>query len=187
MNQSNQALFRLKAARQTRNLRFHMLQPGHLQPFLSHLDAEEAALRAFYKVMEELPSMMVSREQERLFRQRLEQAMAVAEQMSERRRAVLVYTGQLCGLEEDDLSISGLMGRCEPSAVAVLVHCRTRLQRVVSKIQHMSTIVGWIMNESRILNTQVLQELTGDMSSSRYTATGVHSVAPDSTQFHTRS
>ncbi len=163
------------------------LQINHIKPFLSHVDSEEAALRAFCKVINDMPSQMVNRKEERLFRQRLEQSMAVSEQMSERRGSILLLMGRICGLQPHEVSISELIARSEPSVKEILIACQRRLQRVIAQLQHLSSVVSWIMNESRLINSILLQEVVGDKSSDRYTSSGMRSIAPESVHFQTRS
>ncbi|MCA9916234.1 MAG: hypothetical protein KC496_22915, partial [Anaerolineae bacterium] len=152
------------------------LQLRDVQSLISHLDSEEAAMRAFSKVIQDMPQMIVSPESQRVFRQRLDQAATVSETLAERRAAILMHIGYRSGLSIGEVNLSNLVAVSDTETATALVTCQRRLRRVLTQLQHLGAVVSWIMNETHVINAVLLNEVLGDQATSRYTANGVRSM-----------
>ncbi|MEZ6042075.1 MAG: hypothetical protein R3C20_16350 [Planctomycetaceae bacterium] len=104
------------------------LQLRDVQSLISHLDSEEA-LRAFSKVIQDMPQMIVSPESQRVFRQRLDQAATVSETLAERRAAILMHIGYRSGLSIGEVNLSNLVAVSDTETATALVTCQRRLRR----------------------------------------------------------
>jgi len=164
-----------------------LLQPEHVQALLAHIDVEEVALRKVRTLLEQLPADAEDLERHREFRAKLEAAMADAAQLAEQRTIILGHTGRLSGLKPEQLSLSALICRASSKALPSLVSAQRRLRRIVRQIQSLSSVVGWVLNESRTVQLTVIQALTGEVNSDRYTASGRKSLDPTTVRFETRS
>lgn len=163
------------------------LRTAQLQPLLAHVDSEEACLRSLSRLLKDVPLTLVEDDALRTRRVAMNELLKQAEQLEERRRRVLIHTGRLIGIEPDRVTFSRLIRQSEASAAAVLVPAQHRLQRVVRELQMLSASVGWIIAETRSINSTVLFEVMGEVTSDRYNASGQRSLDPSGVRFETRS
>ncbi len=163
------------------------LQVPQLQPLLAHADLEEAALRGMRLMLESVPTTVAAPSAEREFRQQIETAVQQFEQLAQRRVLILTHIGRIAGIRPEQISFSRLIRKASPEATLVLVAVQSRLQRLVRQIQHLTAVVSWVLGESRLVNSIVLQELVGHDNSDRYNANGQRSLDPSNVRFETRS
>lgn len=163
------------------------LQPEHVRSLLSHLDTEEATLRVLRQILEEVPADTASEPKQRAFRHRVEQALEHSLQMAQRRAILLDHVGKLSGLRPEQVTLSALIRASAPTTAASLVTARHRLNRIVRQIRQLTSVVAWVTQESRMINSLLLQELLGETSSSRYDSSGQRSLDPSTIRFETRS
>lgn len=164
-----------------------LLQPAHVQSLLAHIDAEEVALRYVRRLLEEMPSDVADTGRHRVFRQQVDEAMRSAARLAQERATVLTHTARVCGIRPDQLTLSSLIRRSSLKAVPSLTAAQSRLQRLVRQIQSLAGVVGWVINESRTIDSIILQEILGDGASDRYTSGGQRSLDPSVIRFETRS
>ena len=164
-----------------------LLQREQLQPLLSHVDSEEAALRTAERLLREFPQMTAQPDQQKLHRAQIERILSQADQLQRQRAAVLTHAGRLSGLRPDQVTMSQLIRRSSPNAAAALVAARDRLRHLTRQLQRMSAVVAGILGETRMISSVILDEMIGGGGSSRYNASGQRSWIPAAVRFETRS
>ncbi len=164
-----------------------LLQRDQLQPLLSHVDSEEAALRSAERLLREIPQVTAQPDQQKDYRAQIERMLKQADQLQRQRAAVLTHTGRLSGLRPDQVTMSQLIRRSSPNASAALVAARDRLRRLTGQIQQMSAVIAGILGETRMISSVILDEVIGGGASDRYNASGQRSYIPTAVRFETRS
>lgn len=163
------------------------LQLTQLQPLLAHVDLEEATLRCVSRLLENVPLTILERDAERELRKSVDGLLGQAEQLAQRRTVVLTHMGRIAGIPQDQVTFSKLMRKAAPDAVTTLIRAQSRLLRIVRQLQMLSSTVAWSVNESRSINSLVLLEALGQVTSSRYDHTGQRSLDSNSVRFEARS
>ena len=163
------------------------LQLTQLQPLLAHVDLEEATLRCVSRLLENVPLTVLERDAERELRKSIDGLLVQAEQLTQRRTVVLTHMGRIAGIPLDQVTFSRLIQRTAPGAVTTMIRAQSRMLRIVRQLQMLSSTVAWSVSESRSINSLVLLEALGQVTSSRYDHTGQRSLDSTSVRFEARS
>ena len=163
------------------------LEPEHIRGLLVHVDAEEISLRNAMRLLENLPAQTMDSNQYRDMKVRIEQSLEHIALLTQNRQKVIRALSQRTGLSVENICFSALIPFSSPTAAALLVTARQRLQKLVQQLRVLTNSALWIIGESRRIQFTIMDSVSGQVSSDRYDANGNRQMHAGAFRYETRS
>lgn len=169
---------------------FHRLNREDIDPLLSHLDAQEAAMVALKSLLMDLPTEPADDTRRRNLRTRIDAASELCTRLNHDCALLLRQLAAKCSVEPQHLLIRHLIDAFQvraPDVAVSLRNARQRIARLGWQIQRTSSTSAWILAEDRSIRHAAFECAAGSSDPDRYDASGKKSISSAALRYGARS